>query len=272
MITYKMKHCEIKLKFSYFKILVILLIAAVSLCEDNSKSSREIGKNMGKQIVVSSFLNTDMTDDDFGGFNMDDLVFKDNASNSIAKTNKNDGEKSEKLQKKVTKLKITSNYKNTKGKTELKNNVVQKSTSARKNNCNKVDETKPKNKKEKNIKIKNEGEKDKESTLKRIKSKIIVKTNKDTDKLLSKIDSNFLQNLLKLQANPIFSNLPKLLSNLPNSNTNADISNNNKINRNNKITRIIEKINQDQITKVFKSEIIDDTKIKNLENLNNNVK
>ena len=212
---------------------------------------------------------------------MNDLVFKDKTTNipkvnlKPSKNELNILSKSEKLQKKVTRIKITNNFKKLKSKDESTYRFLNKQISHSNKDLNKdfVGE-KIKAKINKEIENKNIVEKTKDNILKRSISNISVETQNESNKLLSKLDSNFLQNLIKLQSNPIFSSLPRFLSItndniLPNSiNTSSnDISYSISKNNNSKVSRmttIIEKVNQDQIKNVFRSEIIDDSKIKYL--------
>jgi hypothetical protein len=202
--------------------------------------------------LSTSFLDISSFEDEFGDFNMDDMVLnqqgKEKVSNksenkeSIIKINEIKRSTSIPLRK-ITKIKITNNFE--------KNLPIEKETPKRtKSNKKKV--PKPIKLKPKKRPVSKPIEKKQSEKKKMIKKEL--NNNKNNETLI--LNSNFISDLLKLQSNPTFSHISSFLSNSP--------SSKNSVVQNVPIRSSILKINKSLLHNNFKSEIIDSEKIRTL--------
>lgn len=248
------------MKYLEIKLLTILLIINVLTF------TREA--NVKRNLIInkpSSFIATDDLADDFGDFNMDDLILNDKKP-SVKTLNSNDKSLTNKvknnvppkvvLNRKVTKLKITSNYpKKVAPKIKQKEKQIPKKKpnfSFKEKFSNKIKNS-----------LKNEKSKiQNKNLITKTEVKKEIDINQDESKnLISKIDTGFLNDLIKLQTNPFFSNLSSLLT------SNSDfLSKNTNFNSFEKNQNLREKIEKDRISNVFSSKIVDPDNIKSLYN------
>ena len=258
-----MKYYETKV------ILIIIVYLAVHV------QTREILKKTG--INPSSFIAKENIEDDFGDFNMEDLILNDSKlpieNKSVSSTNiikqksinkVNNKASNLKVLNKVTKLKITSNY--PKKHTNLTHKIKQKEiTKVQTKSSFKEKKTDKKTKKEskKTLKI------PKIKNLNVEKEKIILK--KESNNLISKLNAGFLNDLLKLQNNPFFTNIYNILKSnkdLLNYNINfipEENQNKNENVFNNAVpNRINEKFDIFNLSNNFNSKIINPNQIKSL--------
>lgn len=234
--------------------LTLILALTVTLTEKTSKPS--------------SFLATQSNDleDDFGDFNMEDLVI--NQSKSTPPTNTKPKEEINKLvakkvetpPRKVTKLKITSNYKKPpKPVPNLKkaNQQVKKvsTTLARKPPQYSFKQVK-KEKKEIKKEEKKKEEPKKESKPSTVRTQIqkVEKTNTAS----AAVKPEFINDLLRLQSNPTFEHLSNLLQ------TSAKkpetiLSDSDKVSYSK-----VQKVEKEKLQTYFKSDIVDPKPVKSL--------
>jgi len=207
--------------------------------------------NIPNGSLSTSFLDISSFEDEFGDFNMDDMVLNQQGKEVVSNKSENK-EKTATINekkpstsiplRKITKIKITNNF---------EKNIPIKKESPKKTIPKRKKFPMKKKEKPKKEKVSKPDEEKQSEEKKMIKKEVENNKNNET----SVLNSNFINDLLKLQSNPMFSHISNFLS---------DSSSKKSVVNNIPIRSSILRINKSLLNDNFKSEIIDSEKIKTL--------